>query len=302
MEQLLQWVQRLVSSDAFAIMCIMFLIVGLLEYFVPAQKVPGRHYAFNLTYALGNVFAVGVLAPLLSACSSYAIQQIGFGLIDLHALGFGELGGSLFAVLIGTLIWDFFGYWRHRLEHGNKVLWQEHLLHHCDEYMNVTTAARQHLFAHILTPIFVSIPTAVLFKLPPVTIAMVSLIPYAWIYVAHANINLGFGPLWWLLVSPNYHRIHHSLVPEHIDKNFVEWFPIWDIIFGTVVIPRWRECPSTGVAGVSVRTLPQAYLLPFKGWLRMISERNIAEPAIARMDRPPTEAALGIAKARDLNQ
>ena len=72
---------------------------------------------------------------------------------------------------------------------------------------------------------------------------------------------------------PNYHRVHHSLTPEHIDRNFVNWFPIWDIIFGTAVAPRWRELPSTGVAGISVGSLRQAYLLPFAGWRRMISTK-----------------------------
>jgi len=47
---------------------------------------------------------------------------------------------------------------------------------------------------------------AVLFKLPPIEIAMLSLIPFAWQYFTHANIKFGFGPLWWLLTSPNYHR------------------------------------------------------------------------------------------------
>ena len=65
----------------------------------------------------------------------------------------------------------------------------------------------------------------------------------------------------------------HSLTSEHIDRNFVNWFPIWDIIFGTPVVPCWRELPSTGVAGISVGLLRQAYLLPFAGWRRMISTK-----------------------------
>jgi len=60
----------------------------------------------------------------------------------------------------------------------------------------------------------------------------------------------------------------HSLTSEHIERNFVNWFPIWDIIFGTAVVPCWRELPST-VAGISVGSLRQAYLLPFAGWRRM---------------------------------
>ena len=273
MEQLSQWLIELVSSDAFALMCVMFFIVGLFELIIPAHKIPGRHYAFDLAYAFVNIMAITAITPFIAAPTAYAIQKLGFGLIDLRALGFGSVSGSLFAVLVATLILDFFQYWQHRLEHHSKILWQQHLLHHSDEYMNVTTAARQHLFENVLLPVFVTIPMAILFKLPPVKIAMLSLIPYAWQYVTHANIKLSFGPFWWLLASPNYHRIHHSLELAHIDKNFAAWFPIWDIIFGSAVKPRRGECPSTGVAGVSVKTLFHAYLLPLIGWRRMVMAR-----------------------------
>jgi len=274
MRPALLWFLDVVLGDEFVLMCGMFLIVGVIEYFFPAQKIPGRHYAFNLGYAFITIFAVATFSPLLSWGIAYGIQKIGFGFIDIKALGFEGISGGLIAVLIGAFIMDFFQYWLHRLEHGNKIFWQMHLLHHCDEHMNVTTASRHHVFENILSPVFITIPTAILFQVPPVTIALLALIPYAWIYVSHANINLGFGPFWWLLVSPNYHRVHHSLTPEHIDRNFANWFPILDIVFGTACVPRWRDCPSTGVAGISVRTLLQAYLLPFKGWLQMISEGN----------------------------
>jgi hypothetical protein len=151
--------------------------------------------------------------------------------------------------------------------------------------MNVTTASRHHILERVLAPVFVTIPTAIIFHVPPVTIAILSLIPHAWLYFTHANIDLGFGPFWWLLVSPNYHRVHHSLAPEHIDRNFVNWFPLWDILFGTAVLPRWSECPSTGVAGVSARTLQQAYLLPFKGGQQMLSDKLMTVSRARRRGR-----------------
>jgi sterol desaturase/sphingolipid hydroxylase (fatty acid hydroxylase superfamily) len=272
-EQVSQWIFELVSSDAFVLMCLMFLIIGLLELIIPAHKIPVRHYWFNLSYAFVNIVVITTVTPFISAVTAYAIQKVGLGLIDLRALGFGTVSGALFALFISTLIFDFFLYWQHRFEHHNKILWQQHLLHHSDEYMNVTTAARQHLFENIALPIFVTIPIAIFFQLPPVKIAMLSLIPFAWQYLTHANIKLGFGPLWWLLTSPNYHRIHHSLEPNHIDKNFVGWFPVWDIIFGTAVRPRRGECPATGVADVSVRSLAHAYLLPLIGWRKIMKAR-----------------------------
>ena len=120
MEQLSRWVIELVSSDAFALMCVMFFIVGLLELIIPAHKIPGRHYAFNLAYAFVNIVAITAVTPFIAAATAFAIQELGFGLIDLRVLGFGHISGSLFAVLVATLIFDFFQYWQHRLEHHSK--------------------------------------------------------------------------------------------------------------------------------------------------------------------------------------
>ena len=286
MTALSAWFFNIVLGDQFVLMIGMFVIIGLIEYFFPAQRVPRRDYSLNLSYGFVNIFLVSTLLVPVSAGIAYAIQGIGFGFIDLRALGFEGLTGSLVAVLVGTLIWDFLQYWAQRLYHGSQIFWQVHLLHHSDEHMNVTTATRHHVFENLLAPFFVTLPTAILFQVPPVDIAIFSLLPYMWGYVAHANINFGFGPFWWLLVSPNYHRIHHSLAAEHVDRNFVNWFPIWDIIFGTAVVPRWNECPPTGVTGVMVRSMREAYLLPFKGWRQMVLSK-LDDPVAAHAPGQP---------------
>jgi sterol desaturase/sphingolipid hydroxylase (fatty acid hydroxylase superfamily) len=276
MWQPVEWVLELILSPAFHLMCLMFLaigLVGLLEWLLPAHDIPSQHYGLNLCYAVANGVAIAAATPFISAGTARVIQSVGLGLIDLRALGFDGVTGGLIAVVVGTLVLDFFQYWEHRAFHSSKILWQQHLLHHSDEYMNFTTAARHHPIEIFLVPVFVTIPMAILFKLPPINIAALSLIPYAWDYVAHSNVRLGFGPFWWVLVSPNYHRIHHSLEPHHIDRNFAMFFPIWDIVFGTAIAPRPGECPGTGVAGVSVQTLCQAYLQPLIGWRRMMLER-----------------------------
>jgi len=276
MWQVVDWVLELILSPAFHLMCLVFLaigLVGLLEWLLPAHDIPSQHYGLNLCYAVVNGVAIAAAMPFISAGTARVIQSVGLGLIDLRALGFGGVTGGLIAVVVGTLVLDFFQYWEHRAFHSSKILWQQHLLHHSDEYMNFTTSARHHPIEIFLVPVFVTIPMAILFKLPPINIAALSLIPYAWDCLAHSNVRLGFGPFWWVLVSPNYHRIHHSLEPHHIDRNFAMCFPIWDIFFGTAVAPRPGECPGTGVAGVSVQTLGQAYLQPLVGWRRMMLER-----------------------------
>jgi sterol desaturase/sphingolipid hydroxylase (fatty acid hydroxylase superfamily) len=287
MHGIITWLMQWLLSDSVLLMALMFALIGVIELFAPAQKIPLRHYAFNARFGVLTAFVTALLALPISAGVAVALQAVGFGLIDLRALGFDGVGGGIVSVLVSAFIFDFLFYWMHRLEHRNPILWQQHLVHHCDEYMNVTSAARNHFVEAFLLPIFVTIPMAVLFKLPPVTIGMLSLVPIAWLYVQHANIRLSFGPLWWLLVSPDYHRIHHSLTPQHIDKNLVLWFPIWDILFGTAWRPRPEENPACGVAGVNVKTLPQAYLLPFKGWNAMIRSR-----------RPTVEAPQRVAGRR----
>jgi sterol desaturase/sphingolipid hydroxylase (fatty acid hydroxylase superfamily) len=110
--------------------------------------------------------------------------------------------GGLIAMLVGTLVLDFVQYWEHRaFPQQQSAMATEHLLHHSDEYMNFTTAVRHHPIEILLVPVFVTIPIAVLFKLPPINIAALSFVPYAWDYIAHANIRMTFGPLWWLLGS-----------------------------------------------------------------------------------------------------
>jgi sterol desaturase/sphingolipid hydroxylase (fatty acid hydroxylase superfamily) len=203
------------------------------------------------------------------------LQAFGPGWIDLRALG---AAGFVIALLSSTLLTDFFLYVLHRLQHASDILWQEHLLHHCDENVNVTTASRSHILDIVLTAVFVTIPMSLLFRLEPVEIALLAMLSVAWNYFAHANLRVSFGPLWWLATSPQYHRIHHSLEARHRDRNFAVWFPLWDIMFGTAYRPLPGEYPATGVEGVRVETIPDAYLQPFRGWRRMLASRKRGAP------------------------
>ena len=172
-------------------------------------------------------------------------------------------------MLIEALVVDFFFYWFHRCQHTANVLWQVHMLHHSDMALNVTTTHRVHFLEHLLTPIFMVTPIMLLFELPDRDIYWIALAPTVWSYVVHANVRVGFGRFWWVLSSPQYHRIHHSIEPEHRNKNFAVWFPIYDVLFGTAHRPKRGEFPATGVAGVEVETLSDAFMLPFERWWAM---------------------------------
>jgi sterol desaturase/sphingolipid hydroxylase (fatty acid hydroxylase superfamily) len=79
--------------------------------------------------------------------------------------------------------------------------------------------------------------------------------PTPWIYAGitaqcwdmfiHSNIRTNLGPLGWLVVSPQFHRVHHSIEPEHADRNFGERLIVWDLLFRTAVFDR-KVYPQTG--------------------------------------------------------
>ena len=70
----------------------------------------------------------------------------------------------------------------------------------------------------------------------------------AWDYFIHSNIKINLGPLERLIVTPQYHRIHHSRLPEHVDRNFSDRLVLWDQVFGTAHFAR-DSFPPTGVPG-----------------------------------------------------
>ena len=267
----------------------MILLLTPLEFVFPAQRVPLKHQGFNLLYGYATVLAMALLAPAIAVMTGVLAQKLGFGLINLEALGLPGLAGGIVAVLVSALIYDFFFYWLHRFEHANVFFWQEHAVHHSDPFMSASTAARGHFIDTLFIALFITVPMAILFKLPPISFAPLALVPFAYFYVTHMNVRLGFGKLWWLLVSPEYHRIHHSLEKKHFNKNFVLWFPVWDILFGTAWRPVKGEVPASGLAGVDLDRLDRALLFPFAAWWKMLTaprSAGVAHLQTAATTRP----------------
>jgi len=78
-----------------------------------------------------------------------------------------------------------------------------------------------------------------------------SVVDYLWGYFVHADVRIDFGPLKYVIVTPQYHRIHHSLERRHFDMNFSDRLTLWDFLFGTMYT-RFDDYPATGVEGYPV--------------------------------------------------
>jgi sterol desaturase/sphingolipid hydroxylase (fatty acid hydroxylase superfamily) len=267
---LLEFVSRVYQRGVFQITIALLLIGLLLEKCFPARLQNDANRGLNIPYGLMVVLFITATGPLQLLIADWIFHWTGgSSLFDLRFETNHRFSLALAAMLLSALIGDFFFYWFHRLQHVNRLLWQAHILHHTDTALNVTTTNRTHLFEHILAPFFMATPITLLFSLPRSDIIAVSVLPIVWSHVVHMNIRLGFGKLWWLLSSPQYHRIHHSILHEHRNRNFAVWFPIWDIVFRTAYVPRPGEYPETGADGVEVSTVTEALKLPIVRWYRM---------------------------------
>jgi sterol desaturase/sphingolipid hydroxylase (fatty acid hydroxylase superfamily) len=169
--------------------------------------------------------------------------------------------------LLYVLIIDFFYYWFHRWQHTT-LLWEQHKFHHSEKSLNVTSTRRVHWLEDPLLLLFLGLPMGLLFEFKGLALGILTFIQILWLQFIHLNLRLEFGWLSPIITGPHYHRLHHSFQPEHLDKNFAAFFPLWDILFGTYYHPRRGEFPPTGLTdGETYNSLWIAMILPFREWL-----------------------------------
>lgn len=258
---------------AFAGKWLLFLAVGLtLETALRAERGhTWRDYAFNIRHAFFYLAAIFGLSPVLNAGCAWLIGLAGPGWFSLAILPTTGLHWQIAAGFITLLVIDFFYYWWHRLQHTVPWLWEQHKVHHSDTALNVSTSARHHWTEFLFQGLFITVPVSVFFALPSVTVWAVTLGIAGWSWFIHMNIRLHLGPLGRVISGPQLHRIHHSCLPEHTDRNFAAYTPIWDILFGTYFAPRPNEYPPTGLhGGERIRTVRLALIYPFVKWWRRI--------------------------------
>jgi sterol desaturase/sphingolipid hydroxylase (fatty acid hydroxylase superfamily) len=242
--------QAFASQTGIAVLLGVFLAVALVERIAPAEKAqPLGDFLFNAGYALAENWLAFLAAPLFAAAATIIVGALGGGLLALPKAGW----GLLWAAPLYIFSVDFMEYAFHRAQHAWPFLWAMHSFHHSDRSVNVTTTSRNYWLEMPIKALFVYPLVAVLLKASPAVLALYGF--SAWIrFFAHMNLRISFGRLWWLLSTPQYHRIHHSREAEHLDRNFAAYFPIFDVIFGTAYRPASGEYPATGIEGEAAPT------------------------------------------------
>lgn len=138
-------------------------------------------------------------------------------------------------IIIGLFLVNFVLYWIHRAQHYDTIMWRTHAWHHSIEQMYWFAGFRTSFFHSFIYNIPQVVIPVTFLHLSPAEAGIgysIGLLIQFW---EHTNWNVNIGPLAWLLVTPDYHRIHHSTM--HRSMNLAPTFRIWDRMFGTYVDP-----------------------------------------------------------------
>ena len=248
---------------------ILFVVFRLLELLRPRERrlaILRRGLETDLVYW---GFTPIVTRAVTRACLILVLipfALIVYGRVDkeLIAHGFGPVARlPIWLQAVGILgLGDLIGYWMHRWFHGVRM-WRFHAVHHSSVDLDWLSALRVHPLNDAVMRVVGTLPILAL-GFAPVAVAGIVPVVTLMAILIHANVDWDWGPLRTVLVSPRFHRWHHTDETAARDKNFAGLLPVWDILFGTYYMPRdlrpWQFGTQTPVPAGLVGQL----LFPFR--------------------------------------
>jgi len=160
-------------------------------------------------------------------------------------------------VALIAVLQSFFGYWIHRAHHTLPILWRLHAVHHSAPRVYWLNQVRVHPIESVLDGL--TFLPLLLLGTPERALLVFTALAGMHLTLQHANIDLRIGPLNWIVSMSELHRWHHSRERAEADANYGGTLLLWDVVFGTRVLPRDREPPAdTGLTGYPA--YPTGYL------------------------------------------
>jgi len=263
-----------------------FALVGLWEVAAPRRALtvskPLR-WANNLGLVVLNTVLLRLVFPLAAVGMAAFCVKNGWGVLNHFQVPFAV------AAPVAVIAMDFVIWLQHVMVHAVPALWRLHRVHHADLDYDVTTGARFHPIEIILS-MLIKFATITVLGPPVVAVVIFEVLLNATAMFNHGNIRLAGGidrVLRRFVVTPDMHRIHHSVEDDETNSNFGFNLPWWDRLFGT-----YRNQPRAGHEGMrigihgyndprEVDRLDGMLLLPFKGEITdyAINRRNYSEEA-----------------------
>jgi sterol desaturase/sphingolipid hydroxylase (fatty acid hydroxylase superfamily) len=267
-----------------------FAVIGTWEVLAPRRPlaVPKTlRWASNLGLVVLDTALLRLIFPFAGAGAALFCADQGWGLLNHFQVPW------LVAVPVAVISMDFIIWLQHVMFHAVPALWRLHRVHHADLDYDVTTGARFHPLEIILS-MLIKFATIVVLGAPVLAVVIFEVMLNATAMFNHGNIGLpAMLDRWvrWVLVTPDMHRVHHSIEEDETNSNFGFNLTWWDRLLGT-----YRDQPRAGHIGMTigisdhrdpreVARLDGMLLLPFRGMIndyvinrRSFSGKRAGEP------------------------
>ncbi|NOH96350.1 sterol desaturase family protein [Vibrio sp. 99-70-13A1] len=225
---------------------VVFILCALWEYRFPRKELTQKKwYRWSNNFALValNSVLIAALIPIAAFQAAIIASEHGWGLFNLVPI---PLGLSL---IICVVLLDLAIYLQHLVFHRIPWLWRLHRVHHADLDIDVTTGTRFHPIEMILS-MLIKIVIVISLGVPPIAVVIFEILLNASAMFNHSNGKLPLkldAFLRKIVVTPDMHRVHHSIIVKETHSNFGFFLSIWDVMFRT-----YRAQPKLGHNGVII--------------------------------------------------
>ena len=223
-----------------------FAALALWEVLAPRRAMAvgrARRWPGNLGIVVVDAVLVRLLIPVAAVGTAVIASRNGWGLLNIAPWP------AWLEVVLGFLILDLAIYGQHWAFHKVPLLWRLHRMHHADLDIDVTTGVRFHPI-EILISLFIKIAVILALGIPVVAVILFEVVLNVTSMFNHSNASM---PGWLdralrlFVVTPDMHRVHHSILRRETDSNFGFNLPWWDRLFGT-----YRAQPEAGHTGMTI--------------------------------------------------
>jgi sterol desaturase/sphingolipid hydroxylase (fatty acid hydroxylase superfamily) len=246
-----------------------FTVMAIWELVGPRRKQSigrGWRWPSNLGVVVVDTLLVRLVFPITAVGLALVAEVHGWGLFNEITLP------VWIAVVASVVLLDLAIYFQHVLFHAVPALWRLHRMHHADLEFDVTTGLRFHPI-EILLSMVIKLAVVAALGAPAVAVLIFEVLLNATSMFNHSNVRLPLGldrALRWFVVTPDMHRVHHSILSRETNSNFGFNLPWWDRLFGT-----YRAQPAAGHEGMTIGIeqfrdprelgLDRMLLQPFRG-------------------------------------
>jgi sterol desaturase/sphingolipid hydroxylase (fatty acid hydroxylase superfamily) len=246
-----------------------FVLVAVCEVLTPRRALTtskARRWFANLVIIGLNPLSVRLFFPVFPAAMALLATESQWGLLNNVDLPY------WFEVVIGVIAMDFTIYLQHVLHHAVPTLWCLHMVHHADLDYDLTTGLRFHPI-EIVISMGIKLMMIVALGPPALAVLIFEVALNATAMFNHSNIHIPvsvYRILRRFVVTPDMHRVHHSVIIRETNSNYGFNLPWWDRLFGT-----YKDQPDKGHEGMTIGLsqfrnpqklfLPRLLVLPFVG-------------------------------------